>query len=411
MARILLLTHIFPPAIDGGSKVISKFGEYLKTHGHDIMVFTSNCQSTDDFTRPYHPIAPSRHRAIVRLPVYTVFHRPFKLLSKHIPIFSVFKTGPIFKTIPLIKAIIKIIKFKPDYIIAGPLPTTIVLYSHLIRFLTKALSRYRAKLLINASFHSTDKDFHNPFLISCLKNSDYLWTLTDFETEYFAKNFGISKSKMINVGNGVDSSFLANAPTRNRTYAPKRQYPNALTLLYIGSFSAHKGIETLIDAFAIVSNALTHQRSNALTLCIAGQPTLYSPIIETKIKSLPLKIRKNIKVIYNFNSKALTHLLDQSAVLISPSTQESFGLVLIEAMARGKPVIATDIPASVEIVNKTQGGLLFKTNNPNDLASKILKLLRSKALRLSLGQKGFDYVQSHYTWDRIGEILWQKISS
>ena len=403
MARCLLITHIFPPAVDGGSKVISKIGDYLDRQGNLILILTSNCRSSDEFSHHYQPIKTSKNKNIIRLPVFTSFHRPFKFLSKYLPIFSIFKIGPIFKLIPFIFSLIKIVKFKPEYIIAGPLPTTVVLYTHLIRYLTKVLTFHSSKVLINASFHYTDKDFYNPLLIHCLKKSDYLWTLTDFETNYFHQKFDIPISKMINVGNGVDSSFLTKAPTLYRS--------NALSLLFVGSFAAHKGIETLVDAFVIISNNLSLQRSNDLSLCLAGQPTLYSPIIEKKINLLPKSIRSKIKIIYNFPPSQLSTLIDSSSILISPSTQESFGLILIEAIARKKPFIAANIPASAEIIRKTKGGLLFKTNNPKDLSSKILKLYRSKALQLSLGQKGFDYVQSHCTWDRIGKTIWQKISS
>jgi glycosyltransferase involved in cell wall biosynthesis len=98
-------------------------------------------------------------------------------------------------------------------------------------------------------------------------------------------------------------------------------------------------------------------------------------------------------------------------VLISPSTQESFGLVLLEAWARSKPVIAADIPASSELINKTNGGLIFKTNDSDDLTKKINILLKDSRLQKQLGRNGFKYVQSHATWDRIGQALWSKISS
>jgi hypothetical protein len=117
MTKFLLLTHIAPPAIDGGSRVIVKMGEYLNKLEHETLLISSNCYSTDDFTHP-----TGKH-TYTGLPVYTIFHKPIKLISKIFPIFGVFAKGPIFKYLP----IIKILKFKPDYIIAGPLPTTIVL--------------------------------------------------------------------------------------------------------------------------------------------------------------------------------------------------------------------------------------------------------------------------------------------
>ncbi len=153
-------------------------------------------------------------------------------------------------------------------------------------------------------------------------------------------------------------------------------------LLFIGSFAAHKGLSTLIDAFKLLPNNYS--------LTLAGQKTLYFPTLNT-----------------NFPDSHLSALLDRSSILISPSTQESFGLVLIEALARSRPVIAANIPASIEIINKTKGGLIFKQNDPQDLASKILKLpsnITSNLLHFSSS-----YLKNHYTWDKIGEMLCQKL--
>ena len=170
-------------------------------------------------------------------------------------------------------------------------------------------------------------------------------------------------------------------------------------LLFIGSFAAHKGLSTLIDAFKLLPNNYS--------LTLAGQKTLYFPTLKKEIDNLPTHIKKRIKIITNFPDSHLSALLDRSSILISPSTQESFGLVLIEALARSRPVIAANIPASIEIINKTKGGLIFKQNDPQDLASKILKLPSS--ITSNLLHYSSSYLSSNYTWDKIGEMLCQKL--
>ena len=100
MANILLLTHIQPPAVDGGSRVIVKMGEYLKKIGHNTLLISSNALSTDDFVK-----TNCKHNKN-GLPYYTIFHKPFRLISKLFPIFSVFAKGPIFKFIPFIQLLV-----------------------------------------------------------------------------------------------------------------------------------------------------------------------------------------------------------------------------------------------------------------------------------------------------------------
>jgi glycosyltransferase involved in cell wall biosynthesis len=380
MARFLLLTHIYPPAIDGGSKVIAKMGEYLEKQGHQVLVLTSNCLSSDDFVKIKHATV-THPSTIISLPVITIFHQPLKLISKIFPDLKVFSKGPIFELFSFFKFLVSCLQFHSDYILAGPLPTTIVLYANFLKKLTGA------KLIINASFHPTDPDFFRKPLINTLKNADYLWTLTDFETNYFHHNFKIPFSKMINLGNGVDQSLLRTLPSQNN---------QTKNLLFIGSFAAHKGLNTLLDAF--------YQLPSNTTLTLAGQPTLYFPQIEKRLSS------PRIKIVKNFPSSQLSSLIDSCTILISPSTQESFGLVLPEAWARKKPVIAANIPASLELITKSNGGLTFKTNDSFDLVKKIKILLKSPSLSQKYGLQGFDYVQSQATWDKISKKLWTKIS-
>lgn len=387
MAKFLLVTHIFPPAIDGGSKVISKMGDYLEDQGHQVMVLTTNCSSTDDFTSPRRSkkIPSEDGQNIIRLPVITFFHRPFKLLGRLFPNFRTFSKGPILKSIPFKK----IISYRPDYILTGPLPTTMVLYARFIKLVIR-----NCQLIINASFHPTDPDFQTPILLNTLKSADYIWTLTEAETKYFHQYLSIPKSKLILLGNGVDKNFLKYPPF-------SRGNKRGFNLLFIGSFAAHKDLPTLIKAFS--------ELPPNFTLTLAGQKTLYFPQIHKLIDSLSPSIKKRINIIFDFTNSYLSTLLDNCSILISPSTQESFGLVLIEAMARGKAVIAANIPASTELITKSQGGLIFKARDATDLKNKILKLSSAKKPLISLSKNGFDYVKTNSTWDKIGKLLCQKL--
>jgi len=371
--KILLLTHIYPPAIDGGSKVIFKLGQYFQSHGHTIKAISSNCYSTDDFTHR------TSHHTPEGLPVITIFHKPFKLLSKIFPALKPFSKGPLFSPLPFIKVLISVFKFKPDLIVAGPLPTTIVLYAQFIKFVLTEICKLKTEILINASFHPTDPDFHSSLLIKALKSADYLWTLTDYETKYFHSKFNIPYSKMINVGNGIDQSYLTSFPHSSRGDK------GGFNLIFVGSLSAHKGIDTLLK--------LHHK------IVICGQKTLYS----SQFKSKPNVIFK-----YNQSDSQIKKLIFKSSILILPSSQESFGLVLLEAWAQGIPVITSDIPQLKELIKKSGGGLTFKLGDSADLNNKINQILNSKILNSKLSKMGYRYAQAH-TWDKIGDRICQKI--
>lgn len=396
--RILLITHILPPAIDGGSRVISKLGQHLSLLNNEIYCLTTNCKSTDDFVNPSSSplkINGVSEKNIYRLPVYKTFRKPLKLINLLIPkklflhqFFEVFQKGPVFKIIPFIRTILFLKKQNIDLIIAGPLPTTIVIYAN---FLKKI---FKSKLLINASFHQTDKDFHKKPLINSLSNSDYIWSLTDFEKKYFTQKLTINPQKVILAGNGIDSNLIIDKE--------KIKFPSNPNLLFIGSLASHKRVELLIKAFISLKNQFPN-----LTLTIAGQKTLYFPKIQNLISN---SNDSGIKFVFDFPENKLSNLIDSSTILILPSIHESFGLVLIESWARGKPVVTSDIPPLKELVFNTQGGLTFKSDSQHSLELTISKLLKNKSLCQKLGKNGLKYVINHYTWGKVTQKLWQKIS-
>lgn len=392
MARFLLLTHIYPPAVDGGSKLIAKIGNYLERQGHEILVVTSNCTSSDDFSRLKHSTIKHSSK-IISLPVITFLHRPFKLLSKLLPNFKIFSKGPIFSYFP----IKKIINFKPDFIIAGPLPTTIILYARLINYLSNHLFHHSTKLLFVPCFHPLDPDFQKQLLISTLNQAQYLWCLTNFEKKYLQKKLNIKSPKYIVSGLGVDSDFIIDKKDI--------KYPKHPNIVFVANFSAHKRTELLIQAFEIIL-----KKYPKATLTLLGQKTLYFPQITTFLNTIPLKTLRKIKFIFNPSINQIKKAINQSSCLVLPSIHESFGLVFVESLARGKAIIGADTPQGLEVIKNLKGGLNFKSDNLNSLSQNIIKLISSPKLSQKYALNGYQRVKDFYTWDRIGENLCKKLS-
>lgn len=377
--NILLLTHIYPPAVDGGSKLIAKIGQYLESQGHQTLVVSSNCYSSDDFSHTYQSNLKSSP-SIIRLPVVTLFHRPLKLLSRLFPNLRILSKGPIFFYISLRK----ILAFKPELIIAGPLPTTIILYAS---FLAKLLG---AKLLIIPCYHPSDPDFQNSFIKKSLSAADYIVTFTHTEKKLLRR---FSSAKIVVNPLGVDPEFILNSS--------KITFPKDPNILFIANFAAHKRFELLLDAFYQL-----HQIYPRLTLTALGQKTLYWPKIQTKLDSLPIKV----KFIFNPTQKEIQQSIDRSTLLCLPSIQESFGLVFIESLARGKPVLGANTPQTTEVIKLIHGGLTFETDQLPDLIAKIKLFIDHPLETQKIGLTGYHYVKSHLTWAKIGQALWSKIS-
>jgi phosphatidylinositol alpha-mannosyltransferase len=87
-------------------------------------------------------------------------------------------------------------------------------------------------------------------------------------------------------------------------------------------------------------------------------------------------------------------------IFCAPATGgESFGIVLLEAMASGTPVVATDIPGYASVLTHGQEGLLARPNNPRALADALLKLL-NRQLRLTMAERGVA-TANKYSWENV----------
>ena len=82
-----------------------------------------------------------------------------------------------------------------------------------------------------------------------------------------------------------------------------------------------------------------------------------------------------------------------------PSIQEGQGIVLLEAQASGKPVVAFDVGGVNEAVRNGETGLLVKRGNSGELADALLRLLSDKPLREKMGANGRRFVTENFTWD------------
>ena len=108
------------------------------------------------------------------------------------------------------------------------------------------------------------------------------------------------------------------------------------------------------------------------------------------------------------SAEALPQYYRMATVTVLPSTTmgEAFGLVLVESLSCGTPVIASDLPGVRTVVDNNTDGFLVIPNNIPDLRSKISKMIAlPDEQRLSMGKKGREKVISKYTWEKAGEKL------
>jgi len=176
----------------------------------------------------------------------------------------------------------------------------------------------------------------------------------------------------------------------------------------VGRLDPGKGQQVFLEALSFVPN------TNDVLGVLIGEETHgelgFRVILEELVHEWQLQDRV---IFLNFiaNPLKLYPMLD---VLVLPSRKETFGKVLIEAMAFGIPVIATRAGGVPEIVVDGETGILVPPNDPKLLAQAISKLILDKELRTHMGQKGRERVVALYQLsdhlDKLENLLWQAVN-
>ncbi len=168
-----------------------------------------------------------------------------------------------------------------------------------------------------------------------------------------------------------------------------------INILYVGRLEKRKGLNYLLEAYKIVKGENPNVR-----LIVVGP----GERLRRKYKKYVEDNRLKDVVFVGFvPNEDLPRYYATADIFCAPSTgNESFGIVLLEAMASGKPVIATSIEGYSDVVQDRIQGLLVPPRDPFTLADKINLLIREEALRLYMGFRG-EARAAEYSWENISQ--------
>jgi len=182
-------------------------------------------------------------------------------------------------------------------------------------------------------------------------------------------------------------------------------------ILFVGRIEPLKGIDTLLRAMALVAQRHPEWLSG-VCVAIIGGPALSS--VEGQDKSAELarleKLRNELGIggLVTFvgakDQDTLQYYYSAAEMVVMPSHYESFGMVALEAMACGTPVIASEVGGLAFVVRDGVTGFHVPQRDPEALAAKIELLLSDELLRMRLGRRAACWAES-YGWSTIADQL------
>jgi D-inositol-3-phosphate glycosyltransferase len=181
--------------------------------------------------------------------------------------------------------------------------------------------------------------------------------------------------------------------------------PDAKMILFVGRIERLKGLETLLRAAALLQKRGFLAPSCPCVMVVGGDPD--NP--QDEMRHLQ-KLRDSLAVanVVTFLGKRpqteLPMLYSAAQAVVMPSQYESFGMVALEAMACGTPVVASGVGGLLYLVRDGKTGYHIPDSDPPALAEKLERLLSDERLRSELGRRAANVARS-YSWERITDQM------
>lgn len=174
-------------------------------------------------------------------------------------------------------------------------------------------------------------------------------------------------------------------------------------ILFVGRIEPLKGVDTLLRAMSILQERHPEAIRNTCLAIVGGDP--WRDDLDTEMARLQqLRTDLGIHDLVTFlgakDQDILPYYYAAAEVVVMPSHYESFGMVALEAMAMGTPVIASEVGGLAHLIQPGVTGFHVPSRDPEALAARLLVLLTDKELRQKLGQQARSYAKQ-YSWEAI----------
>lgn len=348
--KILQVTSVFPPRIGGLEKCVYNISKGLVEEGHQTIVYTTNSPRSKTYELKDGVV-------IHRIPVFiTVFGAPIALFLPYM----------IRENVDLVHVHVPPVFGAISSIVFGKMKRVPVI----VTFHNDTVARARWQNFLVR--------IYNVILNRLILGKVNLITVPSQAYRMELKRRGIDENRIRTINNGIELS------TRKGFNVNKLKQQLGLLekeiVLFVGALEKRKGVEFLIKAFPRVKNKILNVK-----FLIVGNGSE-----KTNLESLAHDLKASGDILFtgHVTDEQLEVFYEISDAFVLPSLYETFGLVLLEAMAHSKPIVATRILGVSELVNSGINGILVEPRNSEQLSEAIIQVLSEKDYANRLGMNG-----------------------
>ncbi|MEJ5187439.1 MAG: glycosyltransferase family 4 protein [Candidatus Geothermincolales bacterium] len=378
--KVLILSWEYPPRIVGGLGThVHQLAVNLARLGVGVHVVTKDAEGAPDYEE-----AEGVH--IYRVPLYP----PQIPQDDWVPWTLQFNVALLERSVPLLNDRIGKVH---------------VIHAHdwLVAHAAIALKHaYRIPLV--ATIHATEYGRHQGRLPGPMQKIIHQveWWLTyesvcticcsNYMRDEVVRIFELPPDKVTVIPNGIEYDLFRVEPDRGRIH---RQfvYPDRRMVLFVGRLVYEKGVQTVIEAMPKVLEEVPD-----LCFLVAGTGP-HARALQALVEELGLSHK--IKMLGFVDSETLVKFYKSADLTVVPSLYEPFGMVVLEAMVAGCPVIVADTGGLKEIVVHEETGLRFRPGDPDSLAQAMIRVLKDQELAQRLSRDAMKFIEERYNWRRI----------
>lgn len=232
-----------------------------------------------------------------------------------------------------------------------------------------------------------ERFYHNFSMNYSVKHASKIITVSNYTKKDIIKNYGISSSKISVIYHGYNKELFNTKKTNIKKLQPY--------LYFIGRLENKKNLVRMVEAFSI----LRQDRTIEHKLVLAGRPRYGYEKFKAAKERLPSNIQRDIIELGYVETEEHGEYLKGADILFFPTLFEGFGMPVIEAMACGVPVVASNVTSLPEIVGNA--GVLVNPYNVESIADGCRKLIKNPKLKQSYIKKGLERAKE-FSWEKAG---------
>lgn len=261
------------------------------------------------------------------------------------------------------------------------------------------LAAYLSGKRIILSTRHNDNKFRNHILFKvvnrlCVCFDKKIITISNWLKKFSVDVERVPESKVETIHYGFDVNSFDKKAKKSLPTEVRKEFnisSDQQVLGIVARLTEQKGHKDLLQAFRAVID-----RYPQTILLIVGDGELEKDL-KTQVQNMGLKEQ----VIFTGYREDIPAIMQAIDIFVHPSLWEGFGLVFLEAMAAGKPVVATRVSAIPEIVVDGETGYLVPPKNSHLLTEKILQLLENRVSAYKMGEKGRERLGQYFTVEKM----------